>query len=84
MITRGIRAFVARDWGAAREAKNLHWSERISRLGAVEGLRAAEALRQQMLALHSGWPNAESRRVDIEFHAEMAARLRRVGTASRP
>ena len=39
MITRGIREFVSRDWGAAREAKEAYWGERIARLGSSEGPR---------------------------------------------
>jgi hypothetical protein len=35
VITRGIREFVARDWRAAREAKDAYWSARIERLGPV-------------------------------------------------
>src|SRR5687768_9923078 len=57
MITRGIRAFVARDWEAARESKASYWAERIDRLGAAEGLRIAEQLRRHVLACDPGWPH---------------------------
>ncbi|MGE0592125.1 MAG: hypothetical protein AB7G23_12260 [Vicinamibacterales bacterium] len=83
MITRGIREFVARDWGAARESKERYWGERIGRLGALEGLRVAEALRHQMLQRAPGWPDAETREADLRFHVSLAERFRRAGAIRR-
>ena len=53
VITRGIREFVSRDWGAVREAKDAYWGERVARLGPGEGLRIAEELRRQYLLSHA-------------------------------
>lgn len=83
MITRGIREFVARDWDAARENKELYWGERIARLGAIEGLRVAEELRRQMLRRDPGWPGAETRQADVRFHTTLAERFRRAGATRR-
>lgn len=84
MITRGIREFVSRDWGAAREAKDAYWGERVARLGALEGLRIAEELRRQALVQQPGWPHADDRRRDVLAHVRLAERLRRAGSARRP
>ena len=37
MLTRGIRAFMARDWQRAREAKDAYWAERVQPLGPLAG-----------------------------------------------
>jgi hypothetical protein len=83
VITRGIRAFVERDWDAARRAKDRYWAERIEMLGAAEGFRIAEELRNQALALNPSWPHAGERRADLEAHIRLAGVFRRVGSASR-
>ena len=83
MITRGIREFVSRDWQAARESKDAYWGARIARLGAVEGLRIAEELRQQALQV-SGWPHADDREEDLRSHVRLAALLRNAATTRCP
>lgn len=79
MITHNIRAFMSRDWGKARDAKDRYWARRIAQLGAAEGIRVADHLRRQCLALHPGWPSNDDRRADLEFHITVARRLRRAG-----
>lgn len=83
VITRGIREFVARDWSAVRESKDLYWSERIGRLGAAEGFRIADELRRQALQLDPSWPGDELRRADLQAHVRLAALLRRADSARR-
>jgi hypothetical protein len=83
MITRGIREFMARDWSAVRGAKDQYWAERIRRLGPLEALRIAEALRQQALAQQAGWPDATSRRADFSSHVRLAELLYRASAARR-
>ena len=84
VITRGIREFVSRDWGAAREAKDAYWGERVARLGPGEGLRIAEELRRQALLRDPAWPRAEDRRQDLLSHARLAELLHRAGSTRRP
>ena len=74
---------MARVWAAARRNKERYWGERIARLGALEGFRVAEDLRRQMLQRDSGWPDAETRAVDLAFHVTLAERYRRAGAARR-
>lgn len=81
VITRGLRAFVARDWAAARAAKDAFWARRIARLGPIEGFRIADELRRQVLQQHPGWPNAEERHEDLSSHVKLSGLLQR---ASRP
>ena len=83
MVTRGIREFMARDWGAARDAKDAYWAERISRLGAIEGLRIAEELRRQALLLDPAWPHPADRREDLLAHVRLAELFRRADSARR-
>lgn len=83
MVTRGIRAFVSRDWQRARDAKDAYWSARIRQLGAAEGFRVADELRRQALAQSAGWPDDEGRRRDLLDHIRLAGQLRRADTASR-
>ena len=83
VITRGIREFIARDWRAARASKDAYWSERVSRLGSQEGLRIADELRRQALALDPSWPHVADRRADLLVHARVSDLLRRADSTSR-
>ena len=83
MITRGIREFIARDWRAARESKDAYWGDRIARLGPHEGLRIADELRRQALALDPAWPSAADRREDLLVHERVSDLLRRADSARR-
>ena len=83
MITRDIRAFLARDWRAARDAKDRYWEERIDALGPAEALRIADELRRQVILQHPGWPSPDDRDDDLLSHARVAALLRRASPTSR-
>ena len=82
-ITRGIRAFMTRDWGRARDAKDAYWAERVQRLGPIEALRIADELRRQALLQHPDWPDAASRRDDLRHHVRMTELLARADAAGR-
>ena len=82
-ITRGLRAFMARDWRGARDAKDAYWAERVGRLGPLEALRIADELRRQALLQHPDWPDAASRRDDLRHHARMTELLARADAARR-
>ena len=83
MITDGIRAFMARDWQRARDAKDAYWAERIRRLGPVEGIRIADELRRQALLQHPDWPDAASRRDDLRHHVRISELFARGDAARR-
>ncbi|MCY3733246.1 MAG: nucleotidyltransferase domain-containing protein, partial [Chloroflexi bacterium] len=83
MITRGIHAFMARDWQRARDAKDAYWAERVRRLGPLEALRIADELRRQALLQHPDWPDAASRRDDLRHHVRMTELFARVDAARR-
>lgn len=83
MITDGIRAFMARDWQRARDAKDAYWAERIRRLGPVEGIRIADELRRQALLQHPDWPDAASRRDDLSHHVRISELFARADAARR-
>ena len=83
MITRGIRAFMARDWQGARDAKDAWWADRVDRLGPLEALRIADELRRQVLLQHPDWPDAASRADDLRHHVRMADLFARADAARR-
>lgn len=83
-ITTGIRAFVSRDWQRVRDWKDAYWAERIERLGPLEGLRIADELRRQMILQNPDWPDAESRREDLDSHIRLADLFARADAARRP
>jgi hypothetical protein len=83
VITRGIRDYVARDWDAARQAKDTYWAERIARLGAGEGWRIADELRRQAIVLDPDWPHPDDRDRDLQAHVRLALLLRRASPTRR-
>ncbi len=83
MITDGIHAFMARDWQRARDAKDAYWAERVARLGPIEAMRIAEELRRQAALQHPDWPDAASRRDDLQNHVRMTELFDRVDAARR-
>ena len=83
IVTRGIREFAARDWQAARDAKDTYWAERIRRLGPSEALRIADELRRQALLQRPAGQDAASRRDDLRHHVRMTELFARVDAARR-
>ena len=82
MISRGIRDYVDREWGAARAAKDAYWAERIARYGPLEGFRIADELRRQALLRDPDWPGDAARRQDLLDHLRLAELLRRASPRS--
>jgi hypothetical protein len=80
---RDIRAFVERDWARIADAKDAFWVTRKARMGAVEGLRASDELRRQVLLMRPTWPEAEDRAADLMNHAALSRRLRDASASSR-
>lgn len=79
-----VRAYLARDWDGAREAKRAYWRERLERGGLAEALRVTEQLRAWMQSIDPHWPSKEDREEDLETHrrvAETLARAARAGQA---
>ena len=72
-----VRAYLARDWDAARERKRTYWSDRLVRGGLAEALRVTEQLRAWMKSLDPDWPSKEDREEDLETHRRVAAALAR-------
>lgn len=72
-----------RDWAAVRENKDAYWAARIARLGPDEAFRIAEQLRQMIRLTDPAWPDAASRRDDLDAHTRWVHLLRRADPASR-
>ncbi len=73
---------MARDWAAVRMSKDVYWADRIRRLGPVEALRVADALRRQALG-QINWPDDSDREADLANHARVSALLRRADSTRR-
>jgi len=80
VLTRGIRAYVSRDWEAARHSKDDYWGERVARLGPGEGVRVADDLRRQARVLDPAWPRPDDRQQDLISHVRVAALFRASAT----
>ncbi len=83
MTTDRVRELVARDWAAARAAKDRYWRDRVERLGPEEAFRIADELRRQVIARDPEWPHLAERSEDLSSHVRVAALLRRAGSARR-
>jgi hypothetical protein len=83
MVTRGIRAFVSRDWAEARRAKDAYWADRIARVGPAEGVRIADELRRQAQRLNPAWPSEQDRDEDLRAHVRLAERFRHAAAIRR-
>ena len=77
MTPQDVKAYMARDWAAVRDAKDAYWADRIARLGHSEGFRIAEELRLQARLLTPAWPSEEDRRRDFEDHLRLRGLLDR-------
>ena len=75
-----IRAFAGRDWAAIAEAKAQFWAERKRSMTPAEALATAEMLRQHVLLVKPGWPDAEERAADLALHTRISEALRAVST----
>jgi len=71
-ISNRIRTFMSRDWQRVRLRKDAYWADRVERLGPSEGLRIADELRRQVMRQKPNWPDAESRRQDLDAHIRLA------------
>ena len=71
-------AYARRNWAELARLKAEYWAAWKRRHGARGGIRVADELRRQVLAMRPGWPTAAERREDLETHLRVAEALRRV------
>jgi hypothetical protein len=69
-----IRAFARRDWTRASRAKLEHWQDQYRAHGPAPSIRAAEALRAQILSFARPALDAD-RRLDLENHVRLKRRI---------
>jgi hypothetical protein len=83
------RAAIARDAAALLDLASLDWSvfERDrpwdSRTSPAEGIRAGDALREQVARLHPDWPSPRERRDDAACHLRVIGLLERASRRRR-
>jgi hypothetical protein len=73
---KSVRAYMARDWRALRDAKRQYWRDRLDQRGLAEALRVSDLLRTQATSEHPAWPTVEQRDEDLETHQRVAQALR--------
>jgi hypothetical protein len=71
----GVRAYLARDWEAARDNKRRYWHDRPARGGLAEALRVTEQLRAWTAANNPSWPTEQQREEDLATHPRVAQAL---------
>jgi hypothetical protein len=79
--TVSIRAYLARDWDAARAGKRTYWRDRLDRGGLAEALRVTDQLRAWIRSIDPDWPSKEDREEDLETHRRVAETLARAAKA---
>ena len=79
-----VRAYMARDWSAARDAKRTYWRERLARGGFREALRITDELYRWSLLADPTWPTRQARDEDLATHQRVAETLARAARASTP
>lgn len=75
--------FVRRDWAAAARGKERYWREWKREHGAAAGIRVADELRRQVLAMRPDWPSARAREEDLATHLRVIEVIRRVPVRAR-
>ena len=71
------------DWNAAARAKERYWRDYKRAHGPAAGIRAAEELRRQVLAMRPGWPSEEERSEDLAAHLRLIEIIRRAPRCAR-
>jgi hypothetical protein len=77
------QAFSRRNWEALARSKAEYWRKRKRARGGAEGIRVADDLRRQVLAIRPRWPSPAERAEDLQVHARVAEALRRVARTGR-
>jgi hypothetical protein len=78
-----LRAYVERDWASAARDDERSWIEQARRDGPAGGIRVADELRRQVLAMRPDWPSERERDEDRATHLRVIDALRRVPARSR-
>jgi hypothetical protein len=73
-----IRAYAARDWTTAEDAKRRYWISIKRDMTPAEALAVAEDLRRFVEQLRPDFPTPEDRAADLETHCRVSEGLRSV------
>jgi len=75
---KALREFAQRDWAAAERSKELYWRDWKRQHGPAAGIRVADELRRQVLAMRPDWPLEREREEDLAMHLRLIEVIRRV------
>jgi hypothetical protein len=70
-----VRAYLARDWARAHEAKRAYWHARVVRGGLPEALAVSDQLRAWQLRMTPESERERDREEDLETHRRVAQAL---------
>ncbi len=73
-----LREFLDRDWASAARAKDRYFRDYKREHGPAAGIRMADELRRQVLAVRPDWPSEQERAEDLATHLRVIEVLRRV------
>ena len=83
MATTRAGSFLEIDWADRGRAKDTHWANVKAERGLEDAVRAADALRRQVLAVRPDWPSRAERERDLKTHLrvwEIVGRVGRLGS----
>jgi hypothetical protein len=72
--TQDLRGFARRDWTRVERAKLAYWARQYAEHGPVPAIRAAEMLREHVLAFAGNAMHAQ-RREDLAHHIRLKQRI---------
>jgi hypothetical protein len=70
-------------WAAAGRDKERYWRDHKREHGPAAGIRIADELRRQVLAVRPDWPSEREREEDLATHLRVIEVLRRVPPLAR-
>lgn len=73
-----LARFRDRRWDLVRAGKERHWAEQTRIQGPIAGLEASTGLWLLARSVDPTWPTPELRRLDLDHHAGLAAKIRRL------
>ena len=72
-----VLSYLRRDRSLVDASRVAFWSQRARAYGPADGIRVADELRRECIALHPDWPSREDRAADLANHERVSALLRR-------
>lgn len=79
MNDQDIIEYANRNWSVKADADRAYWAAEYRRNGAVNILKASQALWLHMKSINPEWPTQRERDIDLDHHIALKQLLDRVG-----